>query len=277
MKLSLYTFVKNGLRQDYHVVDMLRHHLPLADEIVVHEGLSADGTYEAIKNLDPKVKVFRSDWDAHAGMDYAVRFKDAARLRCTGDWCVLLDCDEFIPEWEFDPLRRRLATCADDLLPTTLLNFYGNYKVYNADPGRFRWPGRKVVVHRNRPDVEIYGDGSSVRLPGGDGREWAAADAFTCHHFGFVRKGARLREKWRNMRGRLYLADAPRVLLPGFLFDLFPHKWTDPDYLPHLRVYDGPHVKAVRDNPGEFVRDRFRLYDYLMAHPPADPTAGATP
>jgi hypothetical protein len=71
------------------------------------------------------------------------------------------------------------------------------------------------------------------------------------------------------MRGRLYLARAPRFLLPGFLFDLFPHKWTDPDYLPHLRTYEGPYVRAVRDNPDEFVRDRFRLYHYLKTHPAA--------
>ncbi len=266
MKLSVYTFVKNGLYQDYHLLDMLRHHLPLADEIVVHEGMSTDGTYEAIKDLDPKITVFRSDWDAHRGMDYAVRFKDAARVRCTGDWCVLLDCDEFIPEWEFEPLRKLLETTTADLLPVQLLNFYGNYKVYHADPEKIRWPGRKVIIHRNRPDVEIFGDGSSVRLPGHE-TAWDAPPVLDVHHFGTVRKPSRLREKWRNMRGRLYLSAAPKFLLPSWLFDLFPHNWADPAYLPDLRTYEGPFVKAVRDNPTEFVRDRFRLYEYLKKHP----------
>ena len=48
-----------------------------------------------------------------------------------------------------------------------------------------------------------------------------------------------------------------------FVFDLFPHKWTDPDYLPHLRTYEGPFVKAVTDDPDEFVRDKFKLYHHL--------------
>ena len=264
MRLSLYTFVKNGLRGDFHLLAMLKHHLPLADEIVVHEGMSTDGSYEAIANLDPKVKVFRSDWDAHKGMDYAVRFKDAARQRCTGDWCILLDCDEFIAEWDFDALRRRLEAATEDLFPVELLNFYGNYKVYNSEPERFRWPKRKVIVHRNRPDVEVYGDASSVRIAGQEAA-WDAPSLLTIHHFGFVRKGARLREKWRNMRGRLYLARAPKFLIPSFVFDLFPHKWTDPDYLPYLRTYDGPFIKAVTDDPDEFVRDRFKLYKHLTA------------
>jgi len=221
MKLSVYTFVKNGLYQDYHLLDMLRHHLPLADEIVVHEGLSTDGTYEAIKDLGPKVNVFRSDWEVNSGLDFIRRFKDEARRRCTGDWCLMLDADEFVPEWEFDPLRRALAA-SDELTHTAaMLNFYGNYRVYHADPLRFRMLRMKRLIHRNVPNVEYPGDASSVRLPGQPSAGCGAADAFTCHHFGYVRT----------------------------------------------------FVRAVGDDPGDFVRDRFRRCDYLKA----DPGAGARP
>ena len=58
------------------------------------------------------------------------------------------------------------------------------------------------------------------------------------------------------------------LILPSFLFDLFPHDWADPAYLPDLRTYEGPFVKAVRDNPDEFVRDGFKLYEYLKARAP---------
>lgn len=263
MKLSIYTFVKNGLRQDYHVVEMLRHHLPLADEIVVHEGMSSDGTYEAIRNIDEKIKIFRSDWNMYKGMDYVIRFKDEARKRCTGDWCILLDCDEFIPEWEFEKLRDLLEEDSADAIRVKLINFYGNYKVFNSSPDRFRWPSEKLIIHRNRDDVEIFADGSSVRILGPH-IPISSLPALEIHHFGFVRHGARLREKWRNMRGRLYLAKTPKFLLPSFLFDLLPHQWMDADYLPYLNIYDGPFVQAVRDNPSEFVRDGFDLYKYLI-------------
>ena len=38
MKLSIYTGVKDGLFFDFHVEAMLRHHLPLADEIEIISG-----------------------------------------------------------------------------------------------------------------------------------------------------------------------------------------------------------------------------------------------
>jgi hypothetical protein len=49
--------------------------------------------------------------------------------------------------------------------------------------------------------------------------------------------------------------------VPGFVFDVFPYRWEDPDVLPYLHVYQGQMIKAVRDDPAEFVRDDFRLFD----------------
>jgi len=38
----------------------------------------------------------------------------------------------------------------------------------------------------------------------------------------------------------------------------------DSDFLGDLSVYDGPFIRAVRENPEEFVRDALVLYEYLM-------------
>jgi glycosyltransferase involved in cell wall biosynthesis len=263
MRLSIYTFVKNGLYQDYHVVDMLRHHLPLADEIVVNEGYSTDGTFERISRIDPKIKIFRSHWGQASSFDWFLKFKNDARQACTGDWCILLDCDEFIPEWEFDRLRHYLETTTDVLASLRLVNFYANYKVFHRDPDKVNWPGRKVAIHRNVPEVEVWGDGSNVRLRGRPADEGVSAEEFACHHFGFVRSAARLREKWRNLQGNLHNNRRKWFRIPSFVFNWFPHRWADPQFLPDLEVYEGPYLKAVRDNPGEFVRDGLSLYKLL--------------
>ena len=263
MRLSIYTFVKNGLYQDYHVVDMLRHHLPLADEIIVNEGYSTDGTYERISRIDPKIKIFRSHWGQASSFDWFLTFKNDARLACTGDWCILLDCDEFIPEWEFGRLRAYLEQTTAVLVPLKLLNFYGNYKVYHGTPEKVNWTARMVRIHRNLPEVEIWGDGANVRWRGEKAEEACSAEEFACHHFGFVRSAARLREKWRNLQGNLHNSRRKWFRIPSFVFNWFPHKWADPQFLPDLEVYEGPYIQAVRDNPDEFVRDGLSLYKLL--------------
>jgi glycosyltransferase involved in cell wall biosynthesis len=264
MKVSLYTFVRDGLRLDFHVAAMLRHHLDLADEIIVHEGMSTDATYDVVTAIHPKIKVFRSNWDLNPGMAFINRFKDDARRRCTGDWCVMLDADEFIPEWQFDTLRKRMAAADGALLATSFVNFYGNYRVYNAFPHKLKMPAVKMNIHRNLDTIEMHGgDASSVNVRGAAFEVTDAQLAAEVHHFGTVRRASRLREQWRNMGGRLYNSPAPRFRLPSWLFDLLPHNWADPDFLPYLRIYEGPFCRAVRDDPAEFTRDGMALYNRL--------------
>jgi len=262
MKLSIYTAARDCIRNDYPLLEMLRHHLPLADEIVVNEGHSRDGTFEHIQNLDPKIKVFRTRWEKPKGKNWWIHFKDAARRQCSGDWCIHLDCDEFIPEWEFDEIRQYLSDTADVMIPVRFTNFYGNYRVYHPEPAKVNWITRKMIIHRNRPDIEFWGDGSNVKLNGNRVNWETSSRVFTVHHFGAVRHAARLREAWwaagRFRKGRSILLKPP-----GFVFNWFPHNWLDPDYLPDLQVYDGPLIQAVRDNPKQFTRDDMLLFNTL--------------
>jgi hypothetical protein len=245
---------------------MLRHHLPLADEIVVNEGFSTDGTFEAIRDLDPKIRVFRTKWRKPSGEDWWIHFKDAARRACTGDWCIHLDSDEFIPDWEFAAIREHLEMTSDLMIPVKFTNFYGNCRVYHCDPGKTNWITRKMIIHRNLVDEFVFwGDGSNVKRRDEE-FTWNTSDVtFTVHHFGGVRHAGRLRQSWwfqgRARSGRSAMKP------PQFVFDLFPHKWADPDFLKYLAIYDGPFIKAVRDNPERFVRDDYELLRLLTRAP----------
>lgn len=262
--LSLYTFVQNGLFMDYHVVAMLRHHLPFADEIIVNEGYSSDGTYEAICNIDPRIRVFRSEWDRSDPYTWHIKFKNRAKAECTGDWCIMLDCDEFIPEWEFARLRETLDSTDKDMLPVRFCHFYGNYRVYKARNDVIKHtPVLGTRIHRNIDNIEIWGDGANVKYKGRDYIPPLADDAFECHHFGEVRHAARLRQKWRT-QSRQHNKARPRWdWMPRFAFNLFPHQWQDPGILGDLDIYSGPLLKAVKDDPDEFVRDGFEIYKLL--------------
>jgi len=261
--VSVYTCVKNGLHLDFHIVEMLKHHLPLADEIVVNEGYSTDGTYETLLNIDPKIKIFRMHWNREEGEHWWLHFKDASRRRCTGDWCILLDADEFIPEWQFDDLRDFLERTSDDLVPVRFLNFYGNYRVYHRDPAKSHWVTNKMMIHMNLPDdIEIWGDGANVRLKG---KEFSFGDTpprWVVHHFGAVRRPGRLRQSWW-LQGRFRTDRSVRFRPPQWVFDLFPLNWADTTFMEHLAIYDGPLVKAVRDNPKRFAPDHYKLLGLL--------------
>jgi hypothetical protein len=262
LKISIYTAIKNGISNDLHPVAMLKHHLPLADEIIVNEGYSEDATYESIRSIDSKIKVVRSHWETPKNEAWCIGFKDFARRHATGDWCIHLDSDEFIPEWEFSTIRETLQKSSSTMHSVNFLNFYANYKVLHAFPELSNWPPRKMIIHRNLPNIEFWGDGSNVRISGTDFNWDAGTPIGTVHHMGMIRDPAILREKWW-IQGRAMSGKSTRIKPPRLVFRLFPHDWKDPEFLEYLRPYEGPYIRAVEDFPGEFVRDEFVLYDFL--------------
>jgi hypothetical protein len=197
--------MRNCVENDYPFIEMLRHHLPLADEIIVNEGYSTDGTFDMIRDLDPKIKIFRTKWDKPSGEHWWIHFKDAARRQCTGDWCIHLDSDEFIPDWEFEAIRRYLSDTSSVMVPVNFMNFWGNHRVYHADPGKVHWITRKMIIHRNLPDaIEFWGDGSNVKLKGQE-FSWNTSDAaFTV----------------------AYLATSGRTLCRLFFWELYMATWA---------------------------------------------------
>ena len=262
MKISVYVAIRNATTMDFPIAEVIRHHLPLADEFIVLEGYSDDDTFEVISAInDPKLKIVRQQWDRSDPGAWWRNFKQAAMAHCTGDWCVFMDADEFIAEWEFDRLRAMMQSADKPLIPVRMLNFYANYKVTSAHPERVRWPVTKFIIHRNQSDMHFVGDGANIVC---DSCEWfeVPEDAVRVHHFGAVRHAARLRQKWRN-DGQMKRSKPTFDWLPSFIFDLLPHNWFDPDFLDDLITYEGPFVQPVRENPRRFTRDNMKLYRYL--------------
>ena len=264
MRISLYTAVKDGISNDLHVEAMLRHHLALADEIVVNEGFSKDDTYDRIRNIDNKIKIFRSNWETPRNLQWCVGFKEAARQACTGDWCIHLDCDEFIPEWEFESIRSHLRQAEETMIPVRFINFYGNFRVYHTNADKVNWPVKKMIIHRNIPEIEFWGDGSNVRIRGQDFSWGTSSKIYTVHHFGMVRDAAILRYKWW-IQGRAISGKSTKLAPPRALFRFFPHDWMDPQFFPDLAVYLGQDIRAVRQNPEEFTRDGMALLRAIEA------------
>ena len=63
MKISAFTFIKNGQILGYPFIQSIKSVLPIVDEFVINVGESEDNTLELIKSIsDPKIRVIQSKW-----------------------------------------------------------------------------------------------------------------------------------------------------------------------------------------------------------------------
>ncbi|RMG67434.1 MAG: glycosyltransferase, partial [Nitrospirae bacterium] len=81
-----------------------------ADEIVVVDGGSTDGTIEILESFD-KVKLIKHPWEGHFGKQRQISLE-----HCTGDWVVRLDADEVFSEEFENGIRGLLESTPPDTL-----------------------------------------------------------------------------------------------------------------------------------------------------------------
>ena len=64
MKVSAFTFIKNGQILGYPFVHSIKSILPIVDEFIVNVGNSEDNTLDEIKAINsPKIRIINSYWN----------------------------------------------------------------------------------------------------------------------------------------------------------------------------------------------------------------------
>ena len=64
MKVSAFTFIKNGQILGYPFLQSIQSVLPIVDEFVVNVGESEDDTLSLIKSLNSsKIRIIQSNWN----------------------------------------------------------------------------------------------------------------------------------------------------------------------------------------------------------------------
>src|SRR6185437_10924797 len=167
MKISGFTFIRNGLALGYPFVPAIRSLLPLCDEIIVNVPRSTDGTLAAVRQIgDPKIRIIESEWDESqrtAGLAMS-HHTNLALTQCTGDWCVYIQGDEVLHEDTLPLMRaameRELANPAVQGLLVNYTHFYGSYWTY---PYSFGWYQREVRIVRRDPNIRSRGDAQGFR------------------------------------------------------------------------------------------------------------------
>ncbi|MBP9742143.1 MAG: glycosyltransferase [Burkholderiales bacterium] len=213
IKISGFTFIRNGSILGYPFIESIKSLLMLCDEVVVAVGNSEDDTLLKIKEInDPKLRILSTTWNelmTDRGYVYAQQ-KMIAQFNCTGDWAFYLESDEIIHEQDIPFIRAQLIHYLADVQVEALVfdyyHFYGSPQYIACSP---RWYKRAPRIIRN-----------TIRNYAPDGLFWVVMDknkvgrypnvaTVNCHiyHYGHVRSISSMNEK--NKRVEKYWGKTP--------------------------------------------------------------------
>ena len=210
MKISGFTFIRNGVDLCYPFVPSIRSLLPLCDEIIVNVPRSTDGTLESVKAIaDPKIRILESEWDETlrtAGLALS-QHTNLALQECAGDWCVYVQGDEVLHENSLPAMRAAMDRELNNPVVQGLLvdytHFYGSYWTYVYS---FGWYYQEVRVVRLDPKIRSGGDAQGFRTV--DGQKLRVKKSGGHYfHYGHALKPDLAERKMRNLSS-LYHDDA---------------------------------------------------------------------
>ncbi len=259
MTLSGFSICRNGIKFDYPFDEAIRSALPIVDEFIVNVGQSEDGTLEAVRSIgSDKVRVVTSYWDDSMKKDGLLfsQQTNVALSHCRGDWALYLQADEVLHERDYAVIQKALRDHANDpdVLGLTFryLHFYGDY--WSLNPWAYH---RAVRIIRNNGAVQSCGDAVGFCLKE-DGEYLQTKDprrvrdsGATVYHYGWVKQGRVLLEKFRYQAARHHGDDLPpqeQARLSGETFDF-------PDY-DIMKEFRGTHPAVM----GQRIAQGSRLH-----------------
>jgi glycosyltransferase involved in cell wall biosynthesis len=145
MKVSGFTFIRNGTLLGYPYVESIKSILPICDEFIVVVGRSQDDTLAKIRGIkSKKIRIIETIWNENIsdrGFVYAQQ-KMIAQYNCTGDWAFYLEGDEIVNEKDLSSIlsvmRKNLNNQDVEALAFDYLHFYGSPKWLAKSPAWYR-------------------------------------------------------------------------------------------------------------------------------------------
>jgi glycosyltransferase involved in cell wall biosynthesis len=244
MKVSGFTFLRNGQQLGYPFVASIRSILPIVDEFVVALGPCDDDTEKQLREIgDPKIRIVPTQWNEQIRPDYSVKGfvygqqKSIALFNCTGDWAFYLEADEVVHEDDLPKIRAAMEGHLEDerveALAFDYLHFYGNANTYAWSPGWYRSEVR--IIRNTIPAWGPEGLFFVVLDTHKRGRyPRAAHTGATIYHYGWVRSEAQMDAKVAGVQKFWNESVLPPV----------DYAQIDPA---GLKLFTGTHPKAVQD------------------------------
>ena len=199
MKVSGFTFLKNGVKLGYPFVQSIKSALPLVDEFVIALGPCDDDTEAQINAIgDSKIRIIHTQWCENMrdrGYIYGQQ-KMIAQFNCTGDWCLYIEGDEVLHQDEIENIRSRMAKYKDvdevEAMFFDFFHFYGDTNTLGISGYRRAPRIIKSSVRSYAPDGLFF----VVMDKNKKGRYPRAVHAGgSVYHYGHVRPKSKMAQK----------------------------------------------------------------------------------
>ncbi len=169
MKISGFSFVRNGAKLYYPVRESIESILPICDEVIVAVGKGDpdDTSRQVIMDIgSDKIKIIDTEWDEQfmqKGAIHALQ-TDLAMKACSGDWLFYVQADEVVHENDLPIIKSRCQEFVDDPDVEGFLfdyyHFWGDYEHYHKSHG---WYPYEVRIVRNKPNIHSWESAQSFR------------------------------------------------------------------------------------------------------------------
>ncbi len=276
MKISGFSFVRNGIKLYYPVVESIKSILPVVDEfcIAVGAGDDNDTTRKKIMEIgDPKLKIIDTLWEEKyfkKGVINAIQ-TDIAKNACSGDWLFYLQADEVVHEKYLPIIKRRCSELLDDSEVEGLVfrykHFWGDYNHYHGGHG---WYPHEIRIIRNLPDIHSWQSAQSFRRfdyydnprqPDGHHKLKVARVDAEIYHYGWVRPPHLMQNKrlaldgvhWGLNKAKDYYDKAPKEFDYGPMNLLAEFSGTHPKVMENkIKELDWHHKLQRNGKPNKF-------------------------
>ena len=181
--ISGYTTTRNCISQKYPFKQCIESLLGFCDQVVVVDGGSTDGTWEALEELsvaDDRIIIAqnRRDWDHPRFAVFDGLQKAYARSLCTGEWCWQMDSDEVVHENDYGKVKeviKRLPK-ATDLIALPVIEYWGGPEKVRIDVNPWKWRlsrNRKYITHGIPKQLRVIDEEDQLYArPGTDGCDY---------------------------------------------------------------------------------------------------------
>src|SRR5450755_4342815 len=272
MKISGFTFLRNGQKLGYPFVGSIRSVLPLVDEFVIALGPCDDDTEKMLRDIgDPKIRIIPTHWNERLRSDYSVKGfvfgqqKSIALFNCTGDWAFYLEGDEVVHENDLPKIRaameKHLGDPRVEALAFDYLHFYGNANTYAWSP---RWYRSEVRILRNTIPAwgpkglffTVLDSQLKARYPR------AAHTGATIYHYGWVRSEAEMESKASAVRK--FWRDTPRAKVDYSQIDPATLKLFSATHPQVMQGWLQPGQEIFRTSPNYRISSREKKHRLMM-------------